>query len=71
MRPLISIFVDEVSRRDHSMLDELERLIQRKKAEAMTLGYLARGLVQALGAHFIVSTLSSLAVVAARGGVSR
>ena len=29
----------------------------------MTLGYLARGLVQVLGAHFIVSTLLSLAVV--------
>jgi predicted transcriptional regulator len=31
LRPLISMFVDEVSRRDHSMLDELERLIRRKK----------------------------------------
>lgn len=32
LRPLISLFVDEVSRRDHAMLDELERLVQRKKA---------------------------------------
>jgi predicted transcriptional regulator len=32
LQPLISMFVDEVSRRDHSMLDELERLIRRKKA---------------------------------------
>ena len=32
MKPLISLFVDEVSRRDLAMLDELERLIQRKKA---------------------------------------
>jgi predicted transcriptional regulator len=31
LRPLISMFVDEVSRRDHAMLDELERLIRRKK----------------------------------------
>ena len=31
LRPLISMFVDEVSRRDHSMLDELERLIRQKK----------------------------------------
>jgi predicted transcriptional regulator len=31
LRPLISLFVDEVSRRDESMLDELERLIRRKK----------------------------------------
>ena len=31
LRPLISFFVDEVSRRDRGMLDELERLIQRKK----------------------------------------
>ena len=31
MRPLISMFVDEVSRRDASMLDELESLIRRKK----------------------------------------
>jgi predicted transcriptional regulator len=31
LRPLISLFVDEVSRRDHSMLDEFERLIRRKK----------------------------------------
>jgi predicted transcriptional regulator len=31
LRPLISLFVDEVSRRDHAMLDELERLIRRKK----------------------------------------
>ena len=29
--PLISLFVDEVSRRDHAMLDELERLIRQKK----------------------------------------
>jgi predicted transcriptional regulator len=33
MRPLISMFVDEVSRRDASMLDELESLIRRKKEE--------------------------------------
>ena len=33
MRPLISMFVDEVSRRDASMLDELESLIRRKKGE--------------------------------------
>lgn len=32
LKPLISLFVDEVSRRDQAMLDELERLIQRKKA---------------------------------------
>ena len=32
MKPLISLFVDEVSRRDQAMLDELERLIHRKKA---------------------------------------
>ena len=32
LKPLISLFVDEVSRRDQGMLDELERLIQRKKA---------------------------------------
>ena len=31
LKPLISLFVDEVSRRDASMLDELERLIRRKK----------------------------------------
>lgn len=31
LRPLISLFVDEVSRRDESMLDELERLIRQKK----------------------------------------
>lgn len=31
LRPLISLFVDEVSRRDASMLDELERLIRLKK----------------------------------------
>ena len=31
LRPLISLFVDEVSRRDHAMLDELERLVRRKK----------------------------------------
>jgi predicted transcriptional regulator len=31
LRPLISMFVDEVSRRDLAMLDELERLIRRKK----------------------------------------
>ena len=31
MRPLISLFVDEVSRRDASMLDELESLIRLKK----------------------------------------
>ena len=31
LKPLISLFVDEVSRRDESMLDELERLIRRKK----------------------------------------
>ena len=31
LRPLISLFVDEVSRRDHAMLDELERLIRQKK----------------------------------------
>ena len=28
LMPLISLFVDEVSRRDHAMLDELERLIR-------------------------------------------
>jgi len=33
MRPLISMFVDEVSRRDASMLDELESLIRRKREE--------------------------------------
>jgi predicted transcriptional regulator len=33
LKPLISLFVDEVSRRDHAMLDELERLVQRKKAD--------------------------------------
>jgi predicted transcriptional regulator len=33
MRPLISMFVDEVSRRDSSMLDELESLVRRKKGE--------------------------------------
>jgi predicted transcriptional regulator len=31
LRPLISMFVEEVSRRDQSMLDELERLIRLKK----------------------------------------
>lgn len=31
LKPLISLFVDEVSRRDQSMLDELERLIQRRR----------------------------------------
>jgi predicted transcriptional regulator len=31
LRPLISFFVDEVSRRDVSMLDELEALIRRKR----------------------------------------
>ncbi len=31
LRPLISLFVDEVSRRDGAMLDELERLIRAKK----------------------------------------
>jgi predicted transcriptional regulator len=31
LKPLISLFVEEVSRRDESMLDELERLIRRKK----------------------------------------
>jgi predicted transcriptional regulator len=31
LRPLISLFVEEVSRRDHAMLDELERLVRRKK----------------------------------------
>jgi predicted transcriptional regulator len=31
LKPLISFFVEEVSRRDRSMLDELERLIRRKK----------------------------------------
>ena len=63
LKPLISLFVDEVSRRDQAMLDELERLIQRKKARTpMTLGYVVRGLVQAFGAHFIVSTVLSVAV---------
>jgi predicted transcriptional regulator len=33
LRPLISLFVDEVSRRDASMLDELERLVRLKKDE--------------------------------------
>lgn len=32
LKPLISLFVDEVSRHDHAMLDELERLVQQKKA---------------------------------------
>ena len=36
----------------------------------MTLGYVARGLVQMLGAHFIVSTLLSLAVALAWRGVA-
>jgi len=31
LRPLVSLFVDEVTRRDESMLDELERLIRQKK----------------------------------------
>lgn len=31
LKPLISLFVDEVSRRDESMLDELEQMIRRKK----------------------------------------
>lgn len=31
--PIISMFVDEVSRRDVSLLDELEALIRRKKEE--------------------------------------
>lgn len=31
LQPLISLFVDEVSRRDHAMLDELERLVRQKK----------------------------------------
>jgi len=31
LRPLISMFVDEVSRRDASLLDELEALIRRKR----------------------------------------
>lgn len=34
LRPLISLFVDEVSRRDGDMLDELERLIKAKKEAA-------------------------------------
>jgi predicted transcriptional regulator len=33
LRPVISMFVDEVSRRDASMLDELEALIRRKREE--------------------------------------
>lgn len=31
LKPIISLFVDEVSRRDRSMLDELEAIIRRKK----------------------------------------
>lgn len=31
LEPLISLFVDEVSRRDESMLDELERRVRAKK----------------------------------------
>ncbi len=31
LRPIISMFVDEVSRRDASMLDELEALIRERK----------------------------------------
>jgi predicted transcriptional regulator len=31
LMPIISLFVEEVSRRDASMLDELEALIRRKK----------------------------------------
>jgi predicted transcriptional regulator len=31
LRPFVSMFVDEVSRRDESMLDELEALIRRKR----------------------------------------
>ena len=31
--PIISMFVDEVSRRDLSLLDELEALVRRKKEE--------------------------------------
>lgn len=31
LRPLVSLFVDEVSRRDESMLDELERLVRQKR----------------------------------------
>ncbi len=31
LRPLISMFVDEVSRRDASLLDELEALVRLKK----------------------------------------
>ena len=31
LKPLISLFVDEVSRRDESMLDELEQMIRRKR----------------------------------------
>ncbi|MEZ5287524.1 MAG: BlaI/MecI/CopY family transcriptional regulator [Vicinamibacterales bacterium] len=34
LTPIISLFVDEVSRRDASMLDELESLIRRKRSGA-------------------------------------
>jgi predicted transcriptional regulator len=33
LRPIISMFVDEVSRRDASMLDELEAMIRRKRGD--------------------------------------
>lgn len=31
LAPILSLFVDEVSRRDATMLDELERLVRQKK----------------------------------------
>jgi predicted transcriptional regulator len=34
IRPLISMFVDEVGRRDASLLDELEEQIRRKREES-------------------------------------
>jgi hypothetical protein len=33
--PLLSFLVDEVSRRDEALLDELERLIHEKRREEM------------------------------------
>jgi predicted transcriptional regulator len=34
IRPLISTFVDEVGRRDSSLLDELEALVRRRREES-------------------------------------
>ena len=59
-QPILSCFVDEVSRQDERLLDELERLVREKRRQqeerAMTYWLLAA-----------VITLSAFAVVRARG----